>query len=74
MQKVNSVKNQKEVTPVCIDPSDLVVDGVYFNVYNELVQIKNIDKVKKEMVIFNISERYTMYVKFEKHNLIRQIR
>jgi hypothetical protein len=66
--------NTKEPQFTIIDASKLVIDGVYFNSDNELVQIKDIDTKKKEIFINNISEQFTMHVKFDRHNLVKRIR
>jgi hypothetical protein len=68
------MKNTKENEITVIDVAKLVVDGVYFTADHQLVQIKGIDPKKKEIFINNISERYTMHVRFDRHNLVVKIR
>jgi len=62
-------------TPTTIPASELVLNGVYFNTQNNLVQVKKIDETKKELHLFNISEQTNYYtVRFDRHTLVKRIR
>jgi len=61
-------------TQSTITASDIVDGAVYFNSKNELVQVKKIDNEKKVVHFFNISEQYTVYLRFERINLIKRVR
>ena len=61
---------EQETLPI----SDLVVEGVYFNTKNNLVQIKKIDTIKKEINVFNLSEQCNLYyIPFHRHNLVKRV-
>ena len=69
------MKETKTEAPTTIDAKDLILNGIYFNVDNHLVQVKQIDENLRELKLFNISENYTMYnVKFDKHTLVTRVR
>jgi len=62
-------------TQSVIPASELVLEGVYFDTQNHLVQVKGIDKEKKELHLFNIGEQYNMYtLRFDRHTLVKRIR
>jgi hypothetical protein len=66
----------KEAKPqATLDVSELELEGVYFNAKDNLVQIKKIDTIKKELCIFNISEQTTYYsIPFHRHNIVKKVR
>lgn len=69
------MKETKTEAPTTIDAKDLILNGIYFNVDNHLVQVKQIDESSRELRLFNISENYTMYnVKFDRHTLVTRVR
>lgn len=69
------MKETKTEAPATIDAKDLILNGIYFNVDNHLVQVKQIDESSRELKLFNISENYTMYnVKFDRHTLVTRVR
>ena len=69
------MKETKTEAPTTIDAKDLILNGIYFNTENHLVQVKKIDEGLRELRLFNISENYTMYnVKFDKHTLVTRVR
>jgi hypothetical protein len=69
------MKETKTESPTTIDAKDLILNGIYFNVDNHLVQVKQIDESSRELRLFNISENYTMYnVKFDRHTLVTRVR
>jgi len=69
------MKETKTEAPTTIDAKDLILNGIYFNVDNHLVQVKQIDESSRELKLFNISENYTMYnVKFDRHTLVTRVR
>ena len=67
------MKETKEKLPV-IPVSELVNEGVYFTQKDELVRIKSIDPEKKIIRMLNISDQYTMYVRFDRSTLVKRIR
>jgi len=61
--------------PTTLPISELIVNGVYFDVNNNLIQIKKIDKNNKQIHFFNISEQTNYYfIKFSRCNLVKRIR
>lgn len=69
------MKETKTEALTTIDAKDLILNGIYFNVDNHLVQVKQIDESSRELKLFNISENYTMYnVKFDRHTLVTRVR
>lgn len=69
------MKETKTEALTTIDAKDLILNGIYFNVDNHLVQVKQIDESSRELRLFNISENYTMYnVKFDRHTLVTRVR
>jgi hypothetical protein len=55
--------------------TDLVEQGVYFNIAKNLVRIDKIDNDKKEVNLFNISEQTHLYfIPFDRHGLVKRVR
>jgi hypothetical protein len=57
-----------------ISVQDLVDGGVYMTHVKQLVQIKEIDKQKNQLHVYNISECCNVYMNLEKHSLVKRIR
>lgn len=67
------IKRDMHNLPI-VETENLILNGVYFNRNSEIIQIKNINNIKKELVLLNISGNYTHYVKFNMHDLVKRIR
>lgn len=67
-----AIKDFKEL--VTINENDLLKDAVYMTHTKDLVQIRNINKDKNELHLYNITESCNVYVKLSTHQLIRRIR
>lgn len=57
-----------------IDPTELVVDGVYKTWVQEIVKILTIDKEKEKICLYNISGTHKQWVEFKNINLIAKLR
>jgi len=63
----------KETLPI-IPVEELEINGVYRNFKRDLVQVKRIDTIKRELYLFNISEQCNMLIRFERHTLNTKVR
>lgn len=64
----------KETKIITIAIDELVHEGVYMTHTKDLVKIKEINKKKNELHVYNISESCNIYMNLEKHCLTKRIR
>ena len=64
----------KDIKVITIAVEDLVKDGVYLTHTKDLVQVKDINKQRKQLHLFNITEQCNMYPEFTKHTIVERVR
>jgi hypothetical protein len=74
MKQSKSTQTKLTKEPVTIDSKDLVEGGTYMTHTKDIVQIRGIDKIKKELHLYNITHSCNVYVKIITHQLIKRIR
>ena len=67
-------KKTEETHVIVLNPDELQEESVYFNVNNELVKIKRINREGNELLLDNISDDHKILIRLNKHNLVKKVR
>lgn len=73
--KPKMLKDVKITKPVVTLPvEELIANGVYLTHTKDLIQIREINKEKKTLHIFNITEQCSQWTDFSRHIIVERVR